>query len=168
MNQSPSQPTRHSLELFSTQISDEDIQLITNSLRRTYKDILELSIGGTLTLPPQAYNTPRDQYDAERLLHYLLRVKKQELALWVIPKDLYTHGMNFIFGLASHFHGAVLSLHRLSTTDLKEKEAIHEIGHVLGLDHCTHSCVMQYSNSLGEAQQKPHTLCEHCKRTLSI
>ncbi|HVQ01245.1 MAG TPA: peptidase, partial [Candidatus Thermoplasmatota archaeon] len=65
------------------------------------------------------------------------------------------------------FRGALLSLYRLPTTDLKEKEAIHEVGHVMGLKHCPNRCVMRFSNSLGEAQRKPLTLCERCKQTLT-
>jgi archaemetzincin len=62
----------------------------------------------------------------------------------------------------------MLSIFRLSTVDLKEREAIHEIGHVLGLNHCSNRCVMQYSNSLWEAQNKPSFLCESCKRRIGI
>ncbi|HVQ01471.1 MAG TPA: hypothetical protein VMT57_08155, partial [Candidatus Thermoplasmatota archaeon] len=143
-SQSPPRP----LEIFSIRISDEDLQLITASLRRTYGDLLRISIGGTLALPMQAYNPSRDQYDAEVLLDYLLTVKHKELTLWVIPEDLYARDMNFLFGLASPFRGALLSLYRLPTTDLKEKEAIHEVGHVMGLKHCPNRCVMRFSNSL--------------------
>ena len=169
MKQPPGFPPQspHFLEIFSTQISDENLQLVSNALRRTYGHILELSIGGTLTLPPQAYNTSRDQYDAEILLDHLPTVKHHELALWVIAKDLYARDMNFIFGLASLFRGAVLSLCRLTTMELKEKEAIHEVGHVVGLKHCANRCVMRFSNSLEEAQRKPLTLCERCKRTMN-
>jgi archaemetzincin len=90
------------------------------------------------------------------------------MTLWIINQDLYTKDMNFIFGLAYYFQGAVLSFFRLSTKELREKEAIHEIGHVLGLHHCTNPCAMQYSNSLWQAQMKPLFLCENCRRKLNI
>ena len=88
-------------------------------------------------------------------------------ALWIIQKDLYSKGMNFIFGYAMYHWVAVLSTIRLSTKDLIEKEAIHEVGHVLGLQHCSNRCVMQFSNSLWEAKMKPSYLCESCKRKIT-
>ena len=165
---SPSHSNHRELEIFYSQISDDDIQTIRNALKHTYDGNVEVSIGGELKLPGQSYHRQREQYDAEQLLSHLLTQKKRDLALWVIAKDLYTQGMNFIFGLAHHFQGAVVSLYRLSTSELREKEAIHEVGHVVGLPHCTNKCVMQYSNSLWEAQRKPLFLCETCRRKINI
>ena len=113
-----------------------------------------------------AYNPRRDQYDASILLRYLIQNKERDLALWVIDKDLYCENMNFIFGYASIGQGAVLSIYRLDSIELIQKEAIHEIGHVMGLRHCKNNCVMQFSNSLAEAKLKPMTLCERCRRLL--
>ena len=109
----------------------------------TYGAIFDIVNGRELKLHPQAYNRQRNQYDAERLLRFLL-TKTKDMTLWIINQDLYTKDMNFIFGLAYYFQGAVLSFFRLSTKELREKEAIHEIGHVLGLHHCTNPCAMQY------------------------
>jgi len=156
------------LEIFYSQISTDEIQIIKNALVNTYKDNLEFFIGGEIELVSQAYNLQRNQYNEEILLRYLLNNKKREIALWVIPMDLYTQGLNFVFGLAQHLHGAILSIYRLSNKELIEKEAIHEIGHVLGLKHCNNSCVMQYSNSLWEAKMKPLYLFEKCKQKIDL
>jgi archaemetzincin len=164
----PPNTHHHELEIISSQISQEDIHLIRNALTYTYGTITKVLIGGERELPPDAYTHQRDQYDAELLLRYLLSTKKKELAVWVIPKDLYTQDMNFIFGLAQYLRGAMLSIFRLSTKELREKEAIHEVGHIFGLTHCTNRCVMQYSNSLGEAQHKPDSLCQTCTARLNI
>lgn len=156
------------LEIIYSQISEDENQIIKNALIKTYKDILEVFIEEEIELLSQAYNPKRDQYNAEILLRYLISNKKRELALWVIPKDLYAQGMNFIFGLAHHLHGAVLSTFRLSNKELIEKEAIHEIGHIIGLKHCNNSCVMKYSNSLWETKMKPLYLCEKCKQKIKL
>lgn len=154
--------------IFSTQISDDVLSVITNALKHIYGGIIDVCIQGKLELPNQAYHPQRNQYNADILLRHVLNQKEKDLALWVIPQDLYTRNMNFIFGLALYFQGAVLSIFRLSTKELREKEAIHEIGHVLGLTHCSNKCVMQYSNSLWEAQRKPLVLCDYCKQLLNI
>lgn len=152
------------LKIFYSQTSNKEIQLIQKALATTYNDVLNVIIGGELELLKEAYNAQRDQYDADILLTYLLKTKKADTALWVIQKDLYCKGMNFIFGYAMYGEGAVLSICRLSTVELIEKEAIHEVGHVLGLQHCRNNCVMQFSNSLWEAKMKSSSLCESCKR----
>jgi archaemetzincin len=83
-----------------------------------------------------------------------------------VDRDLYVEGMNFVFGLSSRFKGSVLSVYRLPSQEMVEKEAIHEMGHVLGLGHCGNFCVMQFSNSLEEAMEKPGYFCERCRKAL--
>ena len=155
------------LEIFYTQFSNKYIQNIKSGLDATYGFVLDISIGGELELPKEAYNLQRDQYNADVLLVYLLNAKKTDTALWVIQKDLYCKDMNFIFGYAMYHKGAVLSIYRLSNNELIEKEAIHEVGHVIGLHHCRNRCVMQFSNSLWDAKMKPSYLCENCKRKIN-
>lgn len=156
------------LEIFHSQISNKYIQKIQGALATTYGYILDIIIGGELEPPEEVYNSQRDQYNADILLTYLLKTKKTDTALWVIQKDLYCKGMNFIFGYAKFHGGAVLSIYRLSNNKLIEKEAKHEVGHILGLNHCSNRCVMQFSNSLWEAKMKPSYLCESCKRKITF
>ncbi|HIH97315.1 MAG TPA: peptidase [Thermoplasmata archaeon] len=119
-----------------------------------------------------AFNLKRRQYDASKLLNYLIKstakARSADLRLWIISDDLYLLGMNFVFGVAHPGKADVLSTHRLDSLDLIKKEAIHETGHVLGLQHCTNNCVMQFSNSLYEAKEKPATLCERCRSLLTF
>lgn len=42
--------------------------------------------------------------------------------------------------------------------------AMHEIGHILGLDHCTERCLMQPALSREEIERRPFSLCEQCFR----
>lgn len=43
------------------------------------------------------------------------------------------------------------------------KEAIHEIGHVLGLIHCENKrCVMSFSNSIIDVDLKDWRYCKKC------
>ena len=156
------------IEIFYSQISNEYIQKIQSALATTYGYIFDVIIGGELDLPGEVYNSQRDQYNADILLSYLLKTKKTDTALWVIQKDLYCKGMNLIFGYEMYHRGAVISTNRLSTQELIEKEAIHEVGHILGLQHFSNHCVMQFSNSLWEAKMKPSYLCESCKQKINL
>ena len=156
------------LEIFYFQISKKVIQLIRNALATTYGFILDVSIGGKLEPPKEAYNLQREQYNADILLSYLLKTKNTDTTIWILRKDIYCKGMNFVFGLAKYYGGAVLSICRLSNNDLIEKEAIHEVGHILGLQHCSNYCVMRFSNSLWEAKMKPSYLCESCKKKITF
>jgi archaemetzincin len=157
---------RIAFKIFYSQISKKDIQLIQNALANTYGDILDIIIGEELELPIEAYNLQRNQYNGDKLISYLQKTKKTDTALWIIQKDLYCRGINFIFGYAKYHEAAVLSIYRLSNNELIEKEAIHEVGHILSLQHCSNHCVMHFSNSLWEAKMKPLYLCKSCKRKI--
>jgi len=121
---------------------------------------VEVIYKGSMKPPSWAFNEKRRQYYAPALLNLL-----EEASLWIVDVDIYTNGMNFIFGLAGDGK-AVVSSYRLGNIEMIEKEAIHETGHVFGLPHCKNRCVMQFSNSLMEAMEKPSQLCQECIKKL--
>lgn len=95
--------------------------------------------------------------------------------------DGYDHGLNFVFGEASPTSRvAIVFTQRLDPRYYGQepdynlyfnrvaKEIIHELGHLLGLNHCTRkSCVMSFSNSVYEVDAKTRFFCESCSRILS-
>ena len=101
-------------------------------------------------------------------------------ALALVDLDLYVPDLNFVFGLAQiGMARAIVALPRLrqSFYGLQEdvglfrrrvvKEAVHELGHVFGLDHCDDPrCVMAFSNSLADTDYKQQTFCRICKDRL--
>lgn len=154
------------LQIFYTKNCEGSLKPVQEIL----KDIYGLKTFGnkSLELIRKAYNPRRDQYDATSLLDYLIRTKEEKIALWIVDKDIYCEDMNFVFGYAAFHHGAVLSIFCLDSLRLIQKEAIHEVGHVLGLGHCDNECVMQFSNSLQEAKEKPMKLCEKCRELIKV
>ena len=124
----------------------------------------------------EAYDRSRMQYNASILLNSITttwRAKTKtktktasSFYLWIVSEDIFVRGMNFVFGVAKPGKGAVLSICRLDSLNMIKKEAIHEMGHVFGLQHCSNKCVMQFSNSVYEAKKKPAELCDKCKYLL--
>lgn len=131
----------------------------------------------------RAYNPDRKQFNALILLNHVCRLKFERdfpLCMGVTAADVFVPGMNFIFGIADNERGcAVLSVARLiyahyekSSEILKErvlKEAAHELGHLLGLNHCDNpSCLMSFSNSIVEVDRKKPMICDNCKSLLRL
>ncbi len=115
------------------------------------------------------------QYFADLLLSEVINLKGDALAgVGWTPYDIYTKGLNFVFGIATPvYRAAVVSYYRLRTPDRElfisrvRKELTHEMGHVFGLEHCnTPGCVMNFSNSLYEVDLKSEEFCPRCKRKL--
>ncbi|NPB05361.1 MAG: archaemetzincin family Zn-dependent metalloprotease [Aquificae bacterium] len=135
---------------------------------------LRLEYGGDLR--PPLMGARDGQLLADALLYHLVKVKPPQAvaALGLTPHDLYSNGLNFVFGLASPLHGAaVVSYARLVDPDgdlfrsRVRKEVTHEMGHVFGLEHCpTPGCVMNFSNSLYEVDLKGEDFCPSCRKKL--
>jgi len=130
----------------------------------------------------QAYDSKREQYLASKLLAGLKKtgVAKGKKALGIVDVDLYAPGLYFIFGQADIASGvAIISLCRLRQEfygsppdealfmDRTIKEAVHELGHTFGLEHCENArCVMHFSNSLADTDWKQAAFCSRCRPKL--
>lgn len=115
-------------------------------------------------------------------MRLFLNPKREEKALLIADVDLYTEGLNFVFGEAE-IEGslAIISLVRLRESfygrlekreifeSRVKKEAVHELGHVFGLKHCTFpQCVMFFSNSLADTDRKGWEFCPRCRALLNV
>jgi len=137
---------------------------------------LPVTVKPARALPAHAYDAGRRQYRSTDLLECLSNSLPMR-TLGVVAVDLYASGLNFVFGEADPGRGvAVVSLWRLQaragepeslSIERAVKEAVHELGHAFGLNHCRQAaCVMQFSNSLAEADAKQAQLCTRCQKEL--
>src|ERR687888_389671 len=91
--------------------------------------------------------------------------------------DAYSGRLNFVFGQA-YADGRISAIYlprlRQEFYGLKPdeslfyqrivKEAVHELGHAFGLNHCKNiRCVMHFSNSLSDTDIKTSHFCNVCK-----
>ena len=118
------------------------------------------------------------QASADDMLSEVCRLRvenTEDIALGFTDSDMFVPELNFVFGLASRDGAcAVVSTQRLRGKDerlLEErllKESVHELGHVLGLEHCDNrKCAMHFSNSLADTDIKGSEFCEKCSSRLS-
>lgn len=148
-----------------------------------YFNLVELSLrnqlnissrfGGYFDIPIESYNPVRKQYNPRYIIERMTELggNSHEMTLGVVGVDIYVHGTNFIFGIARPLHrSAIVSVHRLAGRRLQErvtKEIVHEAGHLLGLEHCPDpGCVMHFSNTIDDTDQKNEKLCDSCWRRI--
>jgi archaemetzincin len=137
----------------------------------------------SLPIPSNAYNPERNQYLSSLFLDILTKLKIPDSfkILGITNVDLYTPGLNFIFGQAKlNGREALVSIARLDNSFYglpkdqevlyirSLKESVHELGHTLGLSHCPNpECVMHFSNSISDTDRKSYNFCPICKLSLS-
>jgi len=129
------------------------------------------------SIPSQYLDRARGQYKGEYINMWLNTFRESaELILGILDVDAYVYRLNFIFGLATPY----LKVASVYITRLKyradeyklgeriRKEVLHELGHVHGLEHCRNpKCVMSFSNSLYDVDEKTWRLCSYHYEKLS-
>jgi archaemetzincin len=129
--------------------------------------------------PQFAFHPERQQYHSTEILAWMHRTAGRDTwrLLGVTALDLYIPILTFVFGEAQLGNTcAVVSSHRLRQEFyglppdddlLRErvlKEAIHELGHTLGLTHCeNYSCAMAPSHAVEWIDLKSKTFCLQCR-----
>lgn len=176
-------------------IGEVDPSILVNlkkNIERAFKEFkISVKINqGTIPLEDTGYNSIRRQYNASKILNKILNYVQNTQSfrvLGVMDTDIFSSPLNFVFGIAINPKtrnpglpvAALISITRLrenfyrrtENTALFEsrllKEAIHELGHTFSLEHCNKFCIMRFSNSLSDTDEKPPKFCDSCLKKLN-
>ncbi len=155
------------------------LEILVVPLKNVFNQIIKIE--SSRELPPESWNSKRNQYLADTILNGIPDPQPGDRSLGIVDVDLYALGLNYVFGEADlKSRKAVISLIRLRQEyyslsvdnnlfqERMIKEAVHEIGHTYGIKHCPNSrCVMHFSNSLQDTDIKKGTFCPICQRTFN-
>jgi len=157
---------------------------VASALTQTYGP--PAAFGAAQQRPEYAFNKDRGQYHSTAVLRRLAQVRGADTSgapvLGVTDVDLFVPDAPFVFGEADRdARTAVVSLHRLAhgpdgkqadAERLKRRlqvEAVHELGHLLGLSHCQDArCAMFLSHKPSDSDRKGPGLCATCRGALGL
>ncbi len=156
------------------------LQGLKHGLRKTFG--CPIKINQPIPVPSSSFNPDRDQFLSDAFIELLKHVRRDSNpVLGVTEVNLYTPGLNFVFGQAGSEGAAVISLNLLRQESYGQpedpallaeralKEAVHELGHTFGMGHCQDTvCVMHFSNSLMDTDLKKAFFCTKCQPKLKL
>jgi len=156
-------------------------RLLLTKLSGRLSDLLHVpvSVDPVSLDPVTAFEVGRSQYNSTAILVEILKRQSgmRTTLLGVCNVDLFVPVLTYVFGEAQlDGVAAVLSTFRLDDRvyglppnqrlfeERSVKEAMHEIGHTLGLYHChDHRCVMHSSTVVEEIDLKGERFCLECE-----
>ncbi len=156
------------VKIVSVEADEVLIQRVAEDLEKKFP-FFEFEVSKEHIDVEKAYDVSRGQFVASKIVRM---AAGNGFKVVVTSVDIYEDSLNFVFGLAIPvLRTAVVSYFRLIGENLferLEKEIVHELGHLFGLEHCKNDCVMKFSNSVFEVDLKPLKFCERCYRSLRV
>jgi len=162
------------------QVASDVILELEQGLAKIIPDSVYQILEETLPIPQQSFDKKRKQFNSSLILNEIrtFEAKRGDFhrILGVVDVDIFSSGLNYVFGEAYVSGTAgLISLWRLKPGFYGEnnasqslflrtlKEAVHELGHTLGLQHCSRGlCVMHFSNSIFDTDKKQSLFCGQC------
>lgn len=152
---------------------------LTQNINTTYNSTVT-EIKGIAALPAAAYYQPRNRYRAPVLLNYLSTYSGYDKIIGITTKDISTTNKGIydwgVMGLGTcPGKACVISTFRMRTSnkllfnDRFIKVALHELGHTMGLPHCTFSktCFMEAAEgTVKSVDRETRYLCSNCKKII--
>ena len=166
--------------LYYTNIDANLKKELLQNITATYLSTVT-EIKGIATLPIAAFYKPRNRYRATVLLESIDSYNGYDKIIGITTKDISTSKNNIydwgIMGLAnSPGRSCIISTYRIKTpnkllfNDRFIKVALHELGHTMGLPHCTFSntCFMEAAEcTIKSVDRETRYLCSNCKKLIS-
>jgi archaemetzincin len=162
------------------QVEEAVLQRIQEGVTRVFPDTTCRVVDGKMPLRETAFNEKRKQFRSHAILSDVQGCAFNnpvfDRVLGVVDADIFVPELNFVFGEAvCPGKAALISLWRLRPEFYGEapdvelfyaravKEAVHELGHTLGLRHCSRLlCVMHFSNGVSDTDVKQRLFCDKC------
>ena len=134
--------------------------------------------------PKPSYHAERQQYHSSEILQRMQGLAPNDGVhlLGITAVDLYIPILQYVFGEAQ-LGGqlAIVSFHRLRQefygldrddallAQRLTKEAVHELGHTLGLRHCQdYRCAMASAHAVEWIDLRDGALCDACQRRVDL
>lgn len=115
-------------------------------------------------------NIQQKRWNSTEILRQLKRTKLAGIIeVGLTSLDIYSAGLTYVFGEAEIGGSvAVVSEYRFKAApECVEKLVVHELGHIFGLEHCRHKCVMRLSQTVKDVMDKPHYYCADCAQNVA-
>jgi archaemetzincin len=162
------------------ELPNEDMVFVKQALVGFYN--VQVKVLPRVDLPEQAYYAPRRRYRAEKILPFLLEKLPSDgdRILGLTGVDISTNKGHIkdwgILGLANlggkecivssfRFYGPARE--GTHARILLAKVAVHEVGHTLGLNHCTtRGCLMEDAGGLVRTCDREYDICARCRSML--
>ncbi len=176
----PNKPPLKIAVLYFSAIDQNLKAALVQQINATYPCTIT-EIKGIASILAAAYYKPRNRYRAPVVLTYLNRYSGYDKIIGISTKDISTTKNEIydwgVMGLGScPGKSCVISTFRLKTPNkalFNErflKVALHELGHTIGLPHCTYSntCFKESAEgSIKSVDREIKSLCTHCKKLLT-